>query len=221
MSKPWLPATTDAGDVLVIVGACAWLIWFIVKVAGLELVLPFITLTAHDPANWMSDAKIETVIWLKLLFDRIVLVTLQNLTTELDVKPVPLTVIVKPGSPAVADDGVMLLIAGGGVFIIKVEEALETEVTTLPFVTVTAQFLTIAISDAKMEAVNWVAEIYVVVLDEPQNWTKELGVKLVPLTVRVKSGPPAVADDGLILVTVGVITHVGLAKVLLHAATKV
>lgn len=37
---------------------------------------------------------------------------------------------------------------------------------------------------------------YEVVLPAPFHWTAEAATKLVPLTVKVNAGPPAVTDDG-------------------------
>jgi hypothetical protein len=58
-------------------------------------------------------------------------------------------------------------------------------------------------SAARIDAVTWVALTYVVVRFVPFHLTTEPEMKLVPFTVRVKAAPPAVADEGLRLVVVG------------------
>lgn len=58
-------------------------------------------------------------------------------------------------------------------------------------------------SAADIVAVNVVAEIYVVVRFAPFQRTTEPGKKLVPMTVSVNAGPPAVAVAGLKVVVVG------------------
>ena len=69
--------------------------------------------------------------------------------------------------------------------------------------TVTLAVPVVAMSAARIEAVTCVEETYVVVRPEPFHLTTELEMKLVPLTVKVKAAPPAVADEGLRLVVVG------------------
>ena len=69
--------------------------------------------------------------------------------------------------------------------------------------TVTLAVPAVAMSAARIDAVTWVEETYVVVRFEPFHLTTELEMKLVPFTVRVKAAPPAVADEGLRLVVVG------------------
>ena len=69
--------------------------------------------------------------------------------------------------------------------------------------TVTLAVPAVAMSAARIEAVSWVEEPYVVVRFVPFHLTTEPEMKLVPFTVRVKPAPPAVADVGLRLVVVG------------------
>ncbi len=59
-------------------------------------------------------------------------------------------------------------------------------------------------SEAGIAAVNWVEETNVVVRSDPFQRTTEPVTKLLPLTVRVKAVPPALAVAGLRLVMVGV-----------------
>lgn len=71
------------------------------------------------------------------------------------------------------------------------------------FCTVTAGVPAVAISDVRMEAVSWVALTKVVVFANPPKLTTAAETKLVPLTVRVNAGPPAVALGGESVVIVG------------------
>jgi len=70
--------------------------------------------------------------------------------------------------------------------------------------TVTLAVPTVAMSAALMLAVNWVLDTYVVARSDPFQRTVDApSTKSVPFTVRVKAGPPTVADAGLKLVMVG------------------
>jgi hypothetical protein len=69
--------------------------------------------------------------------------------------------------------------------------------------TVTLALPDVAMSLAEMAAVSVVAETTVVVRGLPFHWTTEVLMKFVPVTVRVKAGPPAAADVGLRAVVVG------------------
>src|SRR2546421_318449 len=60
-----------------------------------------------------------------------------------------------------------------------------------------------AISAAEMAAESCVAETYVVARSVPFQRTTELVTRFVPVTVRVKPGPPAVAEVGVRPVEVG------------------
>ncbi len=58
-------------------------------------------------------------------------------------------------------------------------------------------------SAARIAAVNWIEETNVVVRSDPFQRTTEPVTKLLPLTVRVKAVPPALAVAGFRLVMVG------------------
>ena len=64
------------------------------------------------------------------------------------------------------------------------------------FETATVGIPTLAISLARIAAVNCVALTNVVVLAVPLNNTDELAIKFVPFTVNVNAGDPAVAPAG-------------------------
>ena len=127
-----------------------------------------------------------------------------HLTTELEMKLVPVTVRVNPEPPAVAELGLKLLSVGTGLGAIMVK--LSTPEVPPPGVglkAVTLAVPAVAMSAARIAAVSWVDEPYVVVRSEPFHLTTEPETKLVPFTVRVKALPPAVAEEGLMLVVVG------------------
>ena len=60
-----------------------------------------------------------------------------------------------------------------------------------------------AISPARMEALSWVPETYVVVRESPFHLITEVDEKFTPFTVTVKAALPAGAQPGLRLVMEG------------------
>ncbi len=116
-------------------------------------------------------------------------------------KPVPLTVSVNAGPPALTEAGLRLLMTGVGPLMGNVAAA-----DGLPpvFVTVTLALLALAIRLAATAAVNCVELTKVVVSGVPFHCTTAPARKFVPLTVSVNAAPPAVAEIGLRLVMVGV-----------------
>ena len=179
----------------------------IVKVWALEAPPPgagLNTVTEAGPAVAMSAAVIAAVNWVA---DRYVVVRLDpfHCTTEPLMKLLPLTVRVKAEPPAVADEGLMLVVAGTGLaaaFIVKVW-AFEVPPPGAGLNTVTEAVPAVAMSAAVIAAVNWVADRYVVVRLDPFHCTTEPLTKLLPLTVRVKAEPPGAAEVGLMLVVAG------------------
>ena len=113
-------------------------------------------------------------------------------TTAPETKPVPLTVRVKAGPPAVAESGLSEVITWPAVMV-KVALADGTPFST----TVTLAGPAAAMRLAGTWAVNCVALTKVVVSALPFHWTTAPEAKPVPLTVRVKAAPPAVAPLGL------------------------
>jgi len=87
-------------------------------------------------------------------------------------------------------------------FTVKVT-LLEVPPPGVGFVTVTAGVPAVAMSDARMEAVSWVAVTNVVAFAAPPKFTVDVLTKFVPFTVRVNAGPPAVAVEGESVVIVG------------------
>src|SRR5215813_8333426 len=130
-------------------------------------------------------------------------------TTELLTKLLPLTVSVKAGPPAFAWFGVTLMTAGvGGTASLILNGAALDEPPPAPptgwVKTVTFAVPATAMSEGVIIAVNCLDEIKVVGRSDPFHRTTELLTKFVPVTVRVKPGPPAVAEFGLIVMIVGV-----------------
>ena len=109
----------------------------------------------------------------------------------------PVRVKVKAAPPAVAEVGAAEISVGAEAALI----VNDTEADVPPgagFVTVTVAVPAVAISAAVIAAVSCVAFTNVVVLAAPLNFTADADTKPVPLTVKGKAGPPAIAFDGLI-----------------------
>ena len=125
-----------------------------------------------------------------------------NFTVEADTKFVPFTVIVNCESPTVFDVGEMLVVVGTGLLTVKAW-ALDVPPPGVGLKTVILNVPAVVRSLAGMVAVSWVADTYVVVLEEPSNFTTEDETKLVPLTVIVNSASPTVLKVGDIDAVVG------------------
>ena len=159
-----------------------------------------VTVTFAVPVVAMSEAKIAAVICV-LLTNVVALGAPLKFTVAPFTKPTPLTVSVNAAEPATALEGESELIVGTALLIVN-----ETAFDVPPgagFVTVTVAVPAVAISAAVIAAVNCVAFTNVVVLAAPLNFTTDVDTKPVPLTVRVKAAPPAVALVGEREVSVG------------------
>jgi hypothetical protein len=117
-------------------------------------------------------------------------------------KPVPVRVNVKAAPPAVAEVGAIDVSAGAEPLIANMRVP-DVPPPGAGFVTVTVAVPAVAISAAVITAVSFVALTKVVVLAAPLNFTTDVDTKPVPLTVRVKAAPPAVALAGEREVSVG------------------
>jgi hypothetical protein len=148
----------------------------------------------------MSEAKIAAVTCV-LLTKVVALGAPLRFTVAPFTKPMPLTVSVNAAEPATALEGESELIVGTALSITK-EIAFDVP-PGAGFVTVTLTVPAVAISAAVIAAVNCVALANVVVLAAPFNFTTDVDTKPVPLTVRVKAAPPAVALAGEREVSVG------------------
>ena len=110
----------------------------------------------------------------------------------------PVTVRVKADPPAVAELGAVEVRVGTGLFPAVTVKVFPAEVPPpgAGLKTVTVGLPAVAISDARIAAESWVEEMTVVVRSTPFHRTLDPETKLVPVTVRVKAGPPATADAG-------------------------
>ena len=124
-------------------------------------------------------------------------------TTDVEMKLLPLTVSVKPAPPAVAEVGLMLVMLGTGFGSLMVKVT-EFELPSNKVKTVMAAVPALAMSLAEISAVSLLKLEKVVGRSAPFQRTTDRGVKLLPLTVRVKAGPPAKAEVGLMLEILGV-----------------
>jgi hypothetical protein len=105
--------------------------------------------------------------------------------------------------PAVRDDGLILVITGEGLVIMKAS-ALETPPPGKGLSTVTIAVPGVTMSDAAIDAINRVEEIKVVARPDPFQRTTEPLTKLLPSTVSEKAEPPAAVDAGLRPVIMGI-----------------
>ncbi len=124
-------------------------------------------------------------------------------TTEPLTKFVPVMTRVKPPLPATVVDGLMLLIVGNGLVMVKVA-VLDVPPLGAGLKTVTFAVPAVATSLAGIAAVSWVLETKVVVRSLPFQRTTEPLTKFVPVMTRVNPPLPATAVAGLMTVIVGV-----------------
>jgi len=184
---------------------CCWAV--IAKFTEFDVPPPGVglkTVTDAVPALAMSAAVMDAVSWVD---ETNVVVRLApfHLTTEPETKLLPLIVSVNAGYPTVREEGFRLVTVGTGLLaplMVKVR-APEVPPPGVGLKTVTDAVPALAMSAAVMDAVSWVDETNVVVRLAPFQRTMEPVTKLVPVTVRVKAAPPAVAEEGLRAVSVG------------------
>ena len=113
--------------------------------------------------------------------------------TAPETKPAPFTASVKGWPPAVADEGKNPVIAGEGP---RMGRTTPVDCSPPAFRTVTTASAGAAIRARETEAVSCVFPTYEVVSGEPFHRTVADGRNPEPLTVRVRSGPPAVRAAG-------------------------
>jgi len=126
-----------------------------------------------------------------------------KLITEETTKPAPVTTTVTFGDAATTVEGETAAIVGAGLRTSKFNEVdvpppglgLETVIESLAFA--------VAKLAAGMMAVSWVVDPKVVLSVCPAKFTNEAEMKLLPVTVIVKSEEPTRADEGETLVTLG------------------
>src|SRR5579871_1997163 len=165
-----------------------------VKVRLLEAPPPgagLTTVTAAVPGVAMSEAG--TVAVNSVCETKVVVSGLPfQSTVELERKALPLTTRVKAGPPVPVLLGLMIESTGAGLSMVKVS-ALEVVAF---WTTVTLAVPAVAMSEAGTDACNSASDTNVVVSAAPFQSTTAPGSKLLPLTVRVKLEPPAVAEEG-------------------------
>jgi hypothetical protein len=121
-------------------------------------------------------------------------------TVELELKFVPVTVSVSAALPAATVFVERLLAAGTGLFTVKV---VTRDGLPPGFATVTNGVPATAIALAGIAACNCVGSLYAAETGLDLKVTMELDVNPVPVNVRVKAGPPAVALAGTNVPTTG------------------
>jgi hypothetical protein len=174
---------------------------FTVKVCALELPPPgagLTTVTLIVPAAAMSAAVIAAVSCV-VLTNVVPRLDPFHCTDELEIKFVPLTVSVNASPPTVLEVGLRLVIVGAGlfgIFIVKIKPV-ENPLWGTGLVTVTSAVPGVEISDAGIEAINFVLLMNVVLREFPFQLTVEPETKFDPSTVRLKAAPPANALGGL------------------------
>jgi hypothetical protein len=174
----------------------------IVKVVAADEVPPgFMTTTLAMPAAEIRFAGTAAVNCVALT-NVVVSVVLFHFTRAPDTNPVPVTVSVKAGPVAVADDGLKLVIVGGGPPPLMVNvDALD--VKPPGFTTETFAVPAVAIRLAGTITLSWVALTNAVGSAVVFQYTAEVETNPEPLTVSGNAAPPATADDGLRLVMTG------------------
>ena len=125
-----------------------------------------------------------------------------NLTTDEERKFVPLTVIVKPGSPTVLEVGEILEVVGIGLLTVNVC-AFDVPPPGVGLKTVMLNVPGLVRSLVGIVTLSSVESTNVVVRSEPLNLATEDGIKFVPLTVMVKPESPTNLEVGEMLVVVG------------------
>ena len=163
----------------------------------------FVTVTFTVPAVEISAAGIVATIWVLVTDEGVIAGLAPKFTVAPATKPVPVRVNVKAGPPTVAEAGAIEVSVGAETGLMVNDRVPDVPPPGAGFVTVTVAVPAVAISAAVIAAVNCVALTNVVVLAAPLNFTTEVDTKPVPLTVRVKAAPPAVALVGEREVAVG------------------
>jgi len=112
-----------------------------------------------------------------------------HMTCEEVTKPLPSTVKINAAPFALAEEGLRLTMAGTGLAIVNVLE-FEVPPPGVGLRTVTAAVPLVAMSEARMTAVNRDDDMKVVVRSDPFQRTVEVGTKPAPSMVITKFAPP-------------------------------
>ena len=163
----------------------------------------FVTVTFTVPAVAISAAGIVATIWVLVTDEGVIAGLVPKFTVAPATNPVPVRVNVKAAPPTVAEAGAIEVRVGAEAALIVNDRLPDVPPPGAGFVTVTVAVPAVAISAAVIAAVSCVALTNVVVLAAPLNFTTDVDTNPVPLTVRVKAAPPAVALVGEREVAVG------------------
>ena len=163
----------------------------------------FVTVTFTVPAEPISAAGIVATTWVPVTDEGVIAGLDPKFTVAPATKPVPVRVNVKAAPPAVAEVGAREVRAGAEAALIVNDRLPDVPPPGAGLVTATVAAPAVAISAAVIAAVNFVALTNVVVLATPLNFTTAVETNPVPLTVREKAAPPAVALTGEREVTLG------------------
>src|SRR6266850_1973300 len=201
-NAPELPGGTGLSNVTVVVALAE-----IVKVCAFDVPPPgagLNTVTCAVPGLAMSVSGIEALTC-EDETNAVGRSTLFHRTIDPGMKLLPFTVSVNAGPPAVADVGLRLVVVGTGLVAAVIVNVCAFDVPPpgAGLNTVTCAVPGLAMSESGIEALTCEDETNVVGRFEPFHRTIDPGMKLLPFTVSVNAGPPAVADVGLRLVVVG------------------
>ena len=161
------------------------------------------TVTFTVPALTISAVGIVAAIWVLVTDEGVIAGLDPKFTVAPATKPVPVRVNVKAAPTAMAEVGAKEVSDGPAAALIVKDRLPDVPPPGAGLVTVTVAVPAVAISAAVMAAVSCVALTNVVVLAAPLNFTTDVDTKPVPLTVRMKAAPPAVALVGEREVAVG------------------
>ena len=160
----------------------------------------FVTITYGFPAMAIALAGIEAVSWVELTNVVETLFRLK-LTCDTGTKPLPFTVRMNPTVPAIALAGIMFETVGSvladRIVRVKGVEVPPPDTPFAGFITVMLAVPWVTTSAAGIRAVTCTELTYVVVRAVPLKFATELVTKFEPLTVKVKSFPPAVTLEGV------------------------
>jgi len=194
------PAVALEGESKEAVGAAL----LMVKVRAPDVPPPgegFTTVIETVPVVAMSFAEIAAVNW--VLLTKLVARALPfHCTVEPETKFVPVTVSVNVAPPAVTLEGESKVAVSAALLMVKVR-APDVPPPGEGFTTVTGTGPAVAMSVAKIAAVNWVLLTKLVMRALPFHCTVAPETKFVPVTVSVNAAPPGVALEGESKVAVG------------------
>jgi len=197
------PAVTLVGEIEASVGTGLGALEML-KTKFVEVPPPgvgLVTVTFALPEVVISEARIAAVSCVELT--KVVVFALPlNFTAEVETKPVPLTVRVNAAPPAVAPVGESEVIFGDGLLTVKFD-AVDGPPPGAGLLTTTGGVPAVAMSVACTAMVTCVALTNVTARAVLLNVPVIPLTKFVPLTVRVKAAPPAVAFAGENEVMVG------------------